>query len=51
MYEFSGWGCGVVCVEESPALDVVGCGLADGRIVVHNIKTDTTLMVFQLVRH
>lgn len=30
VFEFKGWGSGVRCLAASPALDVVGCGLADG---------------------
>lgn len=34
------------CLAGSPALDVIGVGLADGRALVHNIKFDETLMEF-----
>ena len=30
LYEFAGWGSAVRCIAPSPALDVVGVGLADG---------------------
>jgi U3 small nucleolar RNA-associated protein 21 len=30
LYEFEGCGSGVACLAPSPALDVVGMGLADG---------------------
>lgn len=30
LFEFKGWGAGVRCLAPSPALDVVGVGLADG---------------------
>jgi hypothetical protein len=30
LFEFRGWGSGVRCLAPSPALDVVGVGLADG---------------------
>ncbi|RHY32767.1 hypothetical protein DYB32_002266 [Aphanomyces invadans] len=33
-------------VAQSPAVDVVAIGLADGRIFVHNLKFDETLMQF-----
>lgn len=49
VYTFAGWGAAITCVAQSPALDVVGCGLADGRIVLHNLKTDTTVMVLRHV--
>eukprot|EP00741_Cyanophora_paradoxa_P021294 tig00021348_g20554.t1 len=46
VYSFAGWGVEVRCMEQSPAVDVVGVGLADGRAVVHNLKADQTLMSF-----
>lgn len=30
LFEFGGWGAAVRCIAPSPALDVVGVGLADG---------------------
>uniref|UniRef100_A0A671PI87 WD repeat-containing protein 36-like n=1 Tax=Sinocyclocheilus anshuiensis TaxID=1608454 RepID=A0A671PI87_9TELE len=36
-----------VCVYTTPAVDVVGVGLASGRIIIHNIRFDETLMKFQ----
>ncbi len=47
IFAFDGWGSAVVCMQQSPALDVVACGLADGRIVLHNLKTDKTVMVLR----
>lgn len=32
---------------QSPALDVMGVGLESGRIVLHNIATDQTIMSFR----
>lgn len=46
VYRFKGWNSAVRCVEQSPAVDVVGIGLEDGRIVLHNLKTDKTLLKF-----
>eukprot|EP00898_Chlorokybus_atmophyticus_P000527 jgi/Chlat1/1475/Chrsp12S02073 len=37
----------VRCCVNSPALDTVGIGLADGRVIVHNIKYDETVLSFQ----
>lgn len=34
-------------MEQSPAVDVVAVGLNDGRIFVHNLKLDETLMSFK----
>lgn len=46
VYSFAGWGSRVTCITQSPAVDVVAIGLADGRIIVHNLKVDKTLMTF-----
>eukprot|EP00198_Chlamydomonas_reinhardtii_P009303 XP_001698640.1 predicted protein [Chlamydomonas reinhardtii] len=43
LFSFKGWGCGVRCMAPSPALDVVGVGLADGRVVLHNVRYDEQL--------
>lgn len=37
----------ICCIEGSPALDVVGVGLADGAAVLHNVKFDEEVMRFQ----
>ena len=47
IYTFSGWGSAIMCLEQSTALDVVGVGLADGRVILHNIRTDETVMSFK----
>lgn len=46
IYTFKGWGTHVTCIEQSPAVDVVAIGLANGKIIVHNLKCDETLMEF-----
>ncbi|CAK5040589.1 unnamed protein product [Aphanomyces euteiches] len=46
IYSFKGWGSQVTSMAQSPAVDVVAIGLADGRIFIHNLKFDTTLMNF-----
>ncbi|KAJ0015630.1 hypothetical protein NQD34_009250 [Periophthalmus magnuspinnatus] len=46
LFSFSGWRCGVTVLEQSPAVDVVGVGTATGRIIIHNIRLDETLMSF-----
>lgn len=38
IYTFQGWGSPVTCIVQSPAVDVVAIGLADGRILIHNLK-------------
>ena len=47
LYTFAGFGSAVRCVEASPALDVVGVGLADGSAALLNIRFDELLMKFE----
>lgn len=47
VYEFSGWGSPVTVLEHAPALDVMAIGLEDGRIIIHNLKFDETLMTLK----
>ncbi|XP_075934337.1 WD repeat-containing protein 36 [Anarhichas minor] len=46
LFTFSGWSAGVTVLQQSPAVDVVGVGTATGRIIIHNIRLDETLMNF-----
>jgi len=46
IYSFKGWGSGVTCLEQSPAVDVIGIGLSNGKTLVHNIKLDKTVVDF-----
>ncbi|GFR50668.1 hypothetical protein Agub_g12918, partial [Astrephomene gubernaculifera] len=46
LFTFAGWGSAVKCLVSSPALDVVGVGLADGRAVLHNIRYDEQVASF-----
>ncbi|XP_065339194.1 WD repeat-containing protein 36 [Cloeon dipterum] len=46
IFEFSGWGSGVSVIEQAPVQDVVAIGLVDGRIIVHNLKFDHTVIDF-----
>ncbi|BBN05516.1 U3 small nucleolar RNA-associated protein 21 [Marchantia polymorpha subsp. ruderalis] len=46
IYEFKGWGSPVRSCVTSPALDVVGVGCADGKIHLHNLKYDETVVTF-----
>uniref|UniRef100_A0A8C5DLI0 Small-subunit processome Utp21 domain-containing protein n=1 Tax=Gouania willdenowi TaxID=441366 RepID=A0A8C5DLI0_GOUWI len=46
LYTFTGWSAGVTVLQQSPAVDVVGVGTATGRIIIHNIRIDETLMTF-----
>jgi len=36
----------ITCVEQSPAVDVVAVGMSDGRIVLHNLKFDESVVTF-----
>jgi U3 small nucleolar RNA-associated protein 21 len=47
LYTFQGWASEIVCIEQSPAVDVVAFGLKDGNIIVHNIKLDKTLFTLR----
>eukprot|EP00501_MAST-03F_sp_TOSAG23-6_P000616 GSMAST32.ASY1.ANO1.637.1 assembled CDS len=37
----------ITCIEQSPAVDVIALGTQDGRILLHNIRFDRSLMIFQ----
>uniref|UniRef100_A0A8C1XCY5 WD repeat domain 36 n=1 Tax=Cyprinus carpio TaxID=7962 RepID=A0A8C1XCY5_CYPCA len=47
LFTFPGWASAVTVLQQTPAVDVVGVGLASGQIIVHNIRFDETLMKFQ----
>jgi U3 small nucleolar RNA-associated protein 21 len=48
IHSFSGWGgSAVLTLVQSPAVDVVGAGLADGGVVLHNLRYDETVMRFR----
>ena len=47
VYTFTGWGSAVLAVVQSPVVDVVGVGLENGGVVLHNLRYDETLMRFQ----
>ncbi|XP_068608945.1 WD repeat-containing protein 36 [Brachionichthys hirsutus] len=46
LYNFPGWSAGVTALQQSPAVDVVGIGMATGRIIIHNIRLDESVMSF-----
>lgn len=46
IYRFSGWDQPVTVVEQAPAVDVVAIGLANGQILIHNLKFDETIAKF-----
>jgi len=43
IYTFPGWGSEILCIAQSDVIDVMGIGLSNGQVVVHNIKTDRTI--------
>jgi len=47
VYTFKGWGKGVRCLEQAPAIDVMAIGLQDGSIYLHNLKYDETVIHFR----
>ncbi|KAM4049607.1 WD repeat-containing protein 36 [Anomaloglossus baeobatrachus] len=47
LFTFPGWQTGVTVLQQAPAVDVVAIGLTSGKIVLHNIKFDETVMTFQ----
>ncbi|KAI8323790.1 YVTN repeat-like/Quino protein amine dehydrogenase [Martensiomyces pterosporus] len=44
LYEFKSFGSGVACMVQAPVIDVIALGLLDGRILLHNIKQDRSVM-------
>jgi U3 small nucleolar RNA-associated protein 21 len=40
------WKSPIICIEQSPVVDVVGIGLANGKIILHNLKLDKTIVTF-----
>lgn len=47
IYSYSGWDSEVVVLEQAPAPDVIAVGLDSGRIILHNIKFDETVVEFK----
>lgn len=46
IHTFAGWNSSITVLEQAPAVDVVAIGMADGKIMLHNIKVDKTIMQF-----
>ncbi|KAJ2696905.1 rRNA-processing protein utp21 [Coemansia sp. IMI 203386] len=44
LYEFKTFGSGVSCMAQSPVIDVLAIGLLDGRVLLHNVKQDRSVM-------
>ncbi|XP_076347675.1 WD repeat-containing protein 36 [Tachypleus tridentatus] len=46
IYTFAGWNTAITTLEQAPAIDVVGVGLGNGDIIIHNLKYDEVVMKF-----
>lgn len=46
LYEFKSFGSGIVCMAQAPVIDILALGLVDGRILLHNVKQDHSVMQF-----
>lgn len=46
VYNFKGWKGTITCLEQAPAIDVIAVGLSNGRVILHNLKFDETVMEF-----
>jgi U3 small nucleolar RNA-associated protein 21 len=46
IYEYKGFNAKINCLSQSSVLDVIGIGLEDGRIIIHNLKLDKTIATF-----
>ena len=46
VHQFKGWNSAVRSCTSSPALDIVAVGCANGKIYVHNIRYDETVVSF-----
>ncbi|VDN21748.1 unnamed protein product [Dibothriocephalus latus] len=44
IYWFKGFDAAVTCLAQSPAKDVCAIGLNDGRIILHNLRYDVSLV-------
>ncbi|XP_028418818.1 WD repeat-containing protein 36-like [Dendronephthya gigantea] len=46
IYTFAGWSQPITVIEQAPVVDVVAVGLQNGKIILHNLKFDETVMSF-----
>ncbi|CAH0382177.1 unnamed protein product [Bemisia tabaci] len=46
IYTFAGWKSSITVLEQAPAVDVIAIGLANGKIILHNLKFDESLTEF-----
>ncbi|KAF9392883.1 hypothetical protein CPB97_007409 [Podila verticillata] len=47
VYAFKGFNSPITCFTQTPVVDVIAVGLLDGSIVLHNIRTDITIMTLK----
>lgn len=47
VFTFDGWTAPITVLEQAPAIDIVGIGLGDGRIILHNLKYNETIIEFK----
>ncbi|CAH1635709.1 unnamed protein product [Spodoptera littoralis] len=46
VFTFQGWDSAITVTEPAPAVDVVAVGLANGKIILHNLKFNQSVMEF-----
>ncbi|EDQ93122.1 uncharacterized protein MONBRDRAFT_13634, partial [Monosiga brevicollis MX1] len=46
IYSYKSFGSAVTCLTQSPAVDVVAVGLANGHIMLHDLRRDKTVLQF-----
>lgn len=47
VYAFKSFNSPITCFTQTPVVDVIAVGLLDGSIVLHNIRTDATIMTLR----
>ncbi|XP_077863349.1 WD repeat-containing protein 36-like, partial [Saccoglossus kowalevskii] len=46
VYSFDSFHSRIHTLEQAPAVDVIGIGLESGKVIIHNIKYDESIMTF-----
>lgn len=46
VHEFKGWKSPIHCCVSSPALDTVAIGCGNGKVYIHNLRYDETVVEF-----
>lgn len=46
IFSFNGWNSSVTVLEPAPAIDVVAIALGNGKVILHNLRFDETVMEF-----